>query len=89
MDFATPPLDRQQAVLFPERLDQAIPPDHGARLLDELLGRIDWKPWTQERQSQRKSNRGRPMIHPRIIASVILYGILHRVHSSRDLEEAI
>lgn len=93
MNFPRRPLDRQQAVLFPERLDEAIPPDHGVRLLDELLERIDWRPWFPARQrevkNQKASNRGRPPIHPRIIASVILYGFLRRIFSSRDLEEAI
>ena len=27
-DFAAPPLGRDQLVLFPEKLDQVIPPDH-------------------------------------------------------------
>ena len=85
MDFAKRCLDRDQFVLFPERLDEAISPDHSVRLLDEILGRVDWTPW----EHLYARERGRPPIHPREIASVILYGIQKRIRSSRALEEAI
>jgi len=84
-DFAGSPMQRDQLVLFTEKLDQIIPSDHAVRLLDEILGRIDWKPWEQ----LYKLGRGQPPIHPRILAGVILYGLLKRIRSSRALEEAI
>lgn len=85
MEFASRRIDREQAFLFPERLDEAIGADHSVRLLDELLGRVDWSPWEARYQLQ----LGRPPIHPRELASVILYGIHKRIHSSRALEEAL
>ena len=84
-DFATPPLGRDQLVLFPEKLDDIIPSDHPVRLLDEILDRLDWKAW----ESLYVLERGQLPIHPRVISGVILYGIMKRIRSSRALEEAL
>ena len=84
-DFAAPSLSRDQLVLFPERLDQAISADHAVRLVDEILGRIDWTLWEQAYDLK----RGQPPIHPRVLAGVVLYGLLKRIRTSRTLEEAI
>lgn len=84
-DFATPPLGRDQLVLFPEKLDDVIGSDHPVRLLDDILDRLDWKAW----EALYVLERGQPPIHPRVISSVILYGIIKRIRSSRALEEAL
>ena len=83
--FASPPLSRDQLVLFPERLDQAIPADHSVRLVDEILSRLDWRHWEQLYNGR----IGQPPIHPRVLAGVILYGLLCRIRTSRSLEEAL
>jgi transposase len=85
MDWAKSPELRDQMVLFPSRLDDAIGPQHNVRLLDEILGRLDWSKW----ESGYDLTRGQPPIHPRVLASVILYGLLTRIRSSRALEEAL
>ena len=85
MDWAKAPQRRDQLVLFPQRLEDAIGRDHQVRLLDEILRRLDWSLWEAEYNLQ----RGQPPIHPRIVASVILYGLLTRIRSSRSLEEAL
>lgn len=84
-DFATPTLSRDQLVLFPERLDQAIAADHAVRLLDDILARKDWTPWERAYDL----TRGQPPIHPRVLAGAVLYGLLKRIRTSRSLEEAI
>ena len=56
-----------------------------ARMLDEILARIDWSPW----EAGYDRTRGQPPIHPRVLAGVILYGLLTRIRSSRVLEEAL
>lgn len=84
-DFAAAPLGRDQLVLFPEKLDQVIPPDHSVRLVDDILSRIDWSKW----EALYDLKRGQPPIHPRVISGAILYGILNRIRSSRLLEEAL
>ena len=84
-DFKIPPECRDQIVLFPKKLDEAIASDHPVRLLDDILGRIDWKPW----EAKYSLVRGQPPIRPRVVAGVILYGILKRIRTTRALEEAI
>ena len=84
-NFAPPALSRDQLVLFPQRLDQAIPAGRAVRLLDELLGRMDWKTWEQDYDL----TRGQPPIHPRVLSGVILYGLLKPIRTSRALEEAL
>jgi transposase len=72
-------------VLFQEKLDDIIASDHPVRLLDDILDRLDWKAW----ESAYVLVRGQPPIHPRVIAGVLLYGILKRIRTSRALEEAL
>ena len=83
--WARPVQSREQLVLFENRLDQAIPPDHAVRLLDQILANLSWKKW-EECYHQRA---GQPPIHPRVLAGVLVYGLLTRIRSSRALEEAL
>ena len=85
MDWSEAPEQRDQIVLFPTRLDEAVPAGHLVRLLDDILGRVDWSKWEQRYQLK----RGQPPIHPRVLASVVLYGILNRIRSSRQLEVSL
>ena len=85
MDWAKSTESRDQLVLFPTRLDDAIEANHRVRLLDDILGHLDWSAW----EASYQLTRGQPPIHPRIIAGVILYGLLTRIRSSRALEEAL
>lgn len=84
-DFAPPPLGRDQLVLFPEKLDQAISADHPVRLLDAILNRLDWSKW----EATYVLVCGQPPIHPKVIAGAILYGIQKGIRSSRALEESL
>ena len=81
MDWAKVEQGREQLVLFPTRLDEAIGPRHRVRLFDEILARLDWSIWEAEYDLR----RGQPPIHPKILASVILYGLLVRIRPSRSL----
>jgi transposase len=85
MDWAKSTERRDQMVLFPTRLEEAIAAEHSVRLLDDILRRLDWSKW----EALYDLERGQPPIHPRILASVILYGLLTRIRSSRALEEAL
>ena len=85
MDYwAKPGLDRSQAVLFYPTLDDSIREDHPVRLLDEILRAQDWSSWEAEYHGA----RGQPPIPPWIMAGVILYGMMRRIRSSRQLEYA-
>lgn len=85
MSWTLPPLSRDQLVLFSDRLDDVIPKDHPVRLVDEIMSRIDWAPW----EARYHGRLGQPAIHPRVLASVLLYGILVKIRASRTLEESL
>jgi transposase len=83
--WAQAPQSREQLVLFAQHLDDALPPDHTVRTLDEILGQLDWSSW----EGRYHQWLGQPPIHPRVLAGVLLYGLLTRIRSSRALEEAL
>ena len=66
--FAGPALARNQIVLLPTTVDDAIPQDHPVRILDESLGRSDWQPWAVHDPRR----RGQPPLPPRVVATAIL-----------------
>lgn len=76
------PMNRKQIVLFAPMLDSVINEDHPARLVDEILLSMDWVKW----EAEYNGRRGRPAIHPRILAGITLYGLTRGVRSSRQLE---
>jgi transposase len=85
MDYwARPGLDRKQAVLFCPTLDQCVSNDHPVRHLDEILRALDWSHWEQ----QYDGRHGQPPIPPWVMSGVILYGLMRRIRSSRQLEYA-
>ena len=85
MDWAKVKQPREQQILFSERLDDAVDADHDVRLVDKILRCVDFSKW----ESKYDLTLGRPPIHPRIVAGVILYGLLCRLTSSRALEDAL
>jgi transposase len=82
--WATPPWDRRQCVLFSNKLDDAISSDHPVRVFDLILSRLEWTEW----EARYPHTCGRPPIHPRKLASLLLYGLTNGLRSSRSLEEA-
>ena len=85
MDYwAGPRIDREQMPLFAPTLGDMISENHTVRMFDEILAMMDWREW--EAAYPRK--RGRPPIHPRVMASAILYGLHLGIRSSRKLEDA-
>jgi transposase len=66
-------------------LDELIAPNHGVRLLDELLGEVDWAEWEA---LYKPTGPGHPALHPRMLVGAILYGLLKGAQSTRSLEEA-
>jgi transposase len=83
MDYWAPaPMKREQRVLFAPTLDEMIGEDHPVRLFAEILDRCDWSEW----EAKYDGRRGQPPIHPRVVASAILYGLTRGLRSSRLLE---
>ena len=76
------PLPRQQLVLIQQSLESLIPPDHPVRLVDEILDQLDWTPY----EAAYNGRRGQPPIHPSVLAKVLLFAMLRRVRSSRQME---
>ena len=84
--WAEPVQSREQLVLFPQKLDDAVAGDHAVRLFDDLLNQIDWSEWEADYSH---ATCGRPAYQPKLVASVLLYGLLCRMRSSRQLENAL
>lgn len=75
---------RDQLVLFAESVDELVGLDDPVRVLDEMLGQVDWQAW----EMHYNGHLGQPPLHPRVMAGAILFGLMNRVRSSRDLESA-
>jgi transposase len=85
MDYwAKPGLDRRQTLLMYPTLDDCISAEHPVRMLDEILQACDWSAW----EAEYHGGRGQPPIPPRVMAGAILYGLMRRIRSSRQLEYA-
>lgn len=82
--WAKPGLDRHETRLFTPTLDQCVGDHHPVRHLDEILRGMDWSTWT----AQYNGRVGQPPIPPWVMAGVILYGLMRRIRSSRQLEYA-
>ena len=86
--FRTPEIPREQMVLWERRLDDAVPDDHQVRHLDALLSSATFAKTFREMELRYALNRGKPPYHPRNMAALYLYGMLHRLRSNRRLEDA-
>ena len=80
--WAKPGLDRQQTLLLYPTLDDSVSEDHPVRQLEEILKALDWSAWTETYNG----HVGQPPIPPWVMAGVILYGLMRRIRSSRQLE---
>lgn len=76
------PQPRQQLVLISKTLEEMIPEDHPVRLVDEILSKLDWATY----EAAYHGRRGQPPIHPSVLAKVLLFAMLRRVRSSRQIE---
>ena len=85
MTWAVPPEPRDQLVLFPSRLDEVVPEEHLVRDLDAILRGLDWS----EFEAKYHGTLGARPVHPRVLTSIIFYGHLTRIRSSRQLEAAL
>jgi len=82
--WAKAPTPRHQLVLISQTADDLVADDHPVRLLAAFLDEMDWRAW----EAKYDRRRGQPPIHPKLMAGAILYGLVRRIRSSRDLEEA-
>ena len=77
-------LDRTQTLLFPERLEDYIAAENPVRFLDAFVGDLDLA--SLGFAKARPAQTGRPPYDPAVLLKLYLYGYLHRVRTSRQLE---
>jgi transposase len=80
-----PGADRSQAVLLPEVLDDYVRPDNPVRFLDAFVGQLELGALDFQRAVPAET--GRPGYDPGDLLRLYLYGYLHRIRSSRRLEQ--
>ena len=76
--------DRDQATLFPDRLEDWIGEDNAVRVIDAFADALDLSGLGFERAEAAAT--GRPGYHPAVLLKLYIYGYLNRVQSSRRLE---
>ncbi len=77
--------DRTQAVLLPEVLDDYVGADNPVRFLDAFVAQLDLDALGFQRAVPAET--GRPGYDPGDLLRLYLYGYLHRIRSSRRLEQ--
>jgi transposase len=76
--------DRNEAIMFPEILDDYVATEAQVRFIDAFVNRIDLQ--TLEFSNAVTKPTGRPPYNPADLLKLYLYGYLNRVRSSRQLE---
>jgi transposase len=76
--------DRNQATLFPERIDDYIKEDSAVRVIDVFVDELDLSGLGFKTMPEAT---GRPGYHPALMLKLFIYGYLNRVQSSRRLEQ--
>ena len=77
-------IDRGQATLFPECLQDWISEDNPVRVIDIFVDELDLA--GLEFYGVAPEATGRPSYHPSALLKLYIYGYLNRVQSSRRLE---
>jgi transposase len=77
-------VDREQAVFFPETLDEYVTAENPARLIDAFVERLDLGVLGFARAEAAAT--GRPGYDPADLLRLYIYGYMNRVRSSRRLE---
>lgn len=78
-------LSREQATLFPERLDEVVGANAVVRVIDAFVNREDLQKLGFEKAVPART--GRPAFDPRDLLKLYVYGYMNRVRSSRRLEQ--
>ena len=77
-------VDRSQATLFPERLEDWVGEDNPVRVIDVFVDELDLGALGFDRVVPLWT--GRPAYHPSALLKLYIYGYFNRVQSSRRLE---
>ena len=77
-------IDRDQATLFPECLEDWVNEDNAVRVIEAFVEGLDLSGLEFSRVNPQAT--GRPAYHPSVLLKLYIYGYLNRVQSSRRLE---
>ena len=77
-------IDRGQATLFPECLEDWIDEENPVRVIDAFVEKLDLSGLGFDGVAPEAT--GRPSYHPAVLLKLYIYGYLNRVQSSRRLE---
>jgi transposase len=77
-------IDREQIVLFPDRLDEHVSEGNPVRVIDAYINSLDMKALGFSKAQP--NDLGRPMYSPYDMLKLYLYGYMNRLRSSRSLE---
>jgi transposase len=76
---------REQLILYPTSLDQIIALDNETRLIDVF---VDSLPLEEYGCNAHAVEDGRPRYQSSDLLKLFIYGYMHRIRSSRELERA-
>jgi transposase len=77
--------DRQQTLLLPETIEDYVAPENPVRFIDAFVSSLDLHALGFARAIA--AYTGRPSYEPGTLLRLYLYGYLHRIRSSRQLEK--
>jgi transposase len=77
-------LDRRQAFLLPECLDDYVDEDNPVRVIEAFVDRLDLNDLGFDKAISAET--GRPACHPAMLLKLYVFGYLNRIPSSRRLE---
>ena len=76
--------EQRQIVLFPTSLDEKVPQDSPARLVNQIVDNLDIAQIIDTYKGG-----GTSAYHPRMMLKVVLYSYLNNIYSSRKIEQAL
>jgi len=79
------PINRQQLVLRTVDVEQLLEPDHLARAIWEMTGRLDLTSYTSEVRAV-EGRAGRPPIDPRLQIALWIYAYSEKVSGAREIQ---
>lgn len=78
------PHNQGQLVLFPSSLEEKIPVDSPARLVNQIVESLDISPVIASYKGG-----GSSAYHPRMMLKVVIFGYLNNIYSCRKIESAV
>jgi transposase len=78
-------VDREQTLLLPERIEDYVAPENPVRFIDAFVAALDLHALGFAKAIA--AYTGRPAYDPGVLLRLYLYGYLHRIRSSRQLEK--